>query len=183
MTDTTNSVCEKVWKTIPDFSDYEVSSVGEVRSWKPLRNFAPLPKEPRLLSQKTDKYGYKAVRLFNDVGSKYVCVHRLVAGAFYGIEPAGLVVRHLDGNKWNNSVENLRWGTPKENSADSLKHGTRRFGEKINTAKLTEKEVMAIRGPAVGDNYSSLARRYKVTPSTIRNIILGKTWTNKTTTH
>jgi hypothetical protein len=35
-----------------------------------------------------------------------------------------MVCRHLDGNPINNRLENLRWGTHKENKADAIKHGT-----------------------------------------------------------
>lgn len=50
--------------------------------------------------------------------------HLLVVGAFRGSRPTGHVVRHLDGEHQNNEIDNLVWGTPKENSADTKRHGT-----------------------------------------------------------
>lgn len=49
-------------------------------------------------------------------GGKHVLLHRLVARVFIGepYEP-GLVVDHIDGNKYNNAAENLRWITQSKN--------------------------------------------------------------------
>jgi hypothetical protein len=49
-----------------------------------------------------------------------VIVHRIVATAFYGEQPSpGHVVDHLDTNRRNNRVENLRWVTRIENLANN----------------------------------------------------------------
>lgn len=50
--------------------------------------------------------------------------HALVAEAFHGPRPAGMEVRHLDGDHLNNRPENLRYGTKAENAMDRLRHGT-----------------------------------------------------------
>lgn len=67
--------------------------------------------------------GYPMVALYGGGTEKRICVHRLVALTFHG-EPEGRVVRHLDGNRLNNHARNLRYGTPAENAADSILHGT-----------------------------------------------------------
>jgi hypothetical protein len=52
-------------------------------------------------------------------------VHRLMCEAFHGPPPSDdAVVRHLNGIRTDNRPENLRWGTPAENTADMLRHGT-----------------------------------------------------------
>lgn len=165
-----------VWLDIESYPDYQVSNKGEIRSWKPLRNHARHPDKPRLLWQKIDKNGYKIVRLFNGSGSKYIAVHRLVCGAFNGKANSSLIVRHLDGSKDNNEASNLLWGTSKDNALDAIQHGTMPYGEGVNTAKLNRGDVENIRAAIQTSNYSELGRLYKVTPSTIRNIIVGKTW-------
>lgn len=105
---------QEVWKEVPGFPDYEVSSLGQVASIKG-------GKFRVLAGGKTDT-GYRNVLLYSGgrrVGRR---VHSLVALAFYGPRPKGLEVRHLDGNQLNNAAANLRYGTHAENMADRRRH-------------------------------------------------------------
>lgn len=61
---------------------------------------------------------------FPGCGPRTKLVHALVAEAFYGSRPTGQHVRHLNGDKLDNSAENLCYGTESENRRDSVKHGT-----------------------------------------------------------
>ena len=63
-------------------------------------------------------------------------VHRLVMLAFDGPQPEGMECRHLNGNPADNRIENLKWGTRKENEADKVSHGTDNSGERHGRAKL-----------------------------------------------
>ena len=59
--------------------------------------------------------GYMYVTLLINGKRKNYTIHRLVAEAFVS-NPNNLpTVNHIDGNKTNNNVENLRWLTHKEN--------------------------------------------------------------------
>jgi len=53
-------------------------------------------------------------------GGMYLLEHRIVALLTFGPDAIkeGMVIRHIDGNKKNNSPENLTYGTPKENTND-----------------------------------------------------------------
>src|SRR5699024_9822191 len=51
-------------------------------------------------------------------------VHSLVAESFIGARPEGMEVCHSDGNKTNNHVANLRFGTSSDNELDKVRHGT-----------------------------------------------------------
>jgi hypothetical protein len=66
-------------------------------------------------------WGHIAVRV-GRIGYRFV--HRLVLEAFVGPCPEGMECRHLDGDPANNRLENLRWGTHRENAADQVRHGT-----------------------------------------------------------
>jgi len=57
-------------------------------------------------------------------GTTTIKVYRLVAAAFLGPKEPGLCVRHTDGNKTNSTLGNLCYGTPKDNTRDSIAHGT-----------------------------------------------------------
>lgn len=68
-------------------------------------------------------------------GKSLTCnVHRLVLEAFIGPRPKGMVCRHFpDRDTRNNRLDNLRWGTPEENQADKIVHGTSNYGLKHST--------------------------------------------------
>jgi hypothetical protein len=168
---------DSLWTEVEGWPDYFVSDSGLVSSSKPRRNYAKAPETPRELSQKTDRYGYKVVRLYNKEDSKYLTVHTLVLTSFTRAKKEGEVCRHLDGNRQNNWLGNLRWGSPKENSQDAKSHGTLMKGGGVNTARLTEEQVLQIRGQ-IDICFSSLSREFGVTPSTIRNAYLGITWSH-----
>ncbi len=62
---------------------------------------------------------YLQVCLCHKGKSKRFLVHRLVALAYIGNHDEKAYVNHIDGNKQNNSVENLEWSTPSENMKHS----------------------------------------------------------------
>src|SRR5690606_27256834 len=57
-------------------------------------------------------------------------VHRLVLIAFVGAPPAGFEGCHNDGDRLNNSLENLRWDTHSANMQDTVTHGTHLYASK-----------------------------------------------------
>lgn len=102
----------EVWRTVPELDRrYEVSDQGRVRSWA---------RGPcRVLKPSLSVRGYPRVH----IASRTIEVHRLIALAFLGAPPAGLEVRHLDGNPLNAALTNLAYGTKAENMADRTAHG------------------------------------------------------------
>lgn len=84
--------------------------------------------------------------------------------------------RHLDGDPTNNRPENLRWGTPKENSDDMLRHGTRMFGEANHWARLTEQQVLDIYARRIRGNAGALADEMGVRECTVYSIWSGRNW-------
>lgn len=103
----------EVWKDIENYPNYQISNFGNVKSKKRYtkqRNALNLRKE-KILNQQIDKKGYKYVRLYNSDGWKYFKVHILVARTFIKNTNNEPTVDHIDKNKNNNSVENLRWAS------------------------------------------------------------------------
>lgn len=164
----------EVWRPVRGQPGYEVSSHGRVRSWKPERNFAPVPKEPRILRRGTDKDGYRKVRLYQNGKCKDARVCALVCEAWHGPRPEGNLALHRNGINSYDRPGNLYWGTALENSADSLQHGTRCHGEQVRTAVLTEDDVREIKGRA--GTHAALAAEYGVSPGAIWQIRAGRTW-------
>ena len=104
-------------------------------------------------------------------------VHKLVLEAFGGTRPDGMECCHNDGDPKNNRIENLRWGTGKENAADCTRHGRRHVGAQNWNAKLSPSEVVKIRRLILlGTSYMNLARYFGVTPSSISAIAHSRNW-------
>lgn len=94
----------------------------------------------RVFGHKTS-YGYLCVDI-KICTRKISCrIHRLILEAFVGPCPEGMEARHLDNDPTNNRLDNLCWGTPKENTEDRRRHGTMAIGERIGCAKLTAKDI------------------------------------------
>lgn len=169
------------YKNLPDFPGYRVGSDGSVWSCK-TRKGAPrhtwiVGTQWQRLSQAVVQ-GYRVVTVTMPTGRRRnVKVHQLVLTMFRGPCPAGMQGCHRNGDKNNNALRNLRWGTPASNYADRDRHGTTVRGERINTAKLTAAAAVRIRQAAAnGATKASLSRQYRVTPRAIANIVCGRSW-------
>ena len=99
----------EIWKEIRP--GIEVSSKGRVR---------------RYVEGHRDGDGYLCVS-GGKRGARRWTIHSLVAEAFLGPRPSGLVVRHRNDDKDDNSVENLAYGTRKENAKDAKTNGKLNF--------------------------------------------------------
>lgn len=111
------------WKDIAGYEGrYRVSSAGKVLSLASGRTLSPNP----------DRKGYFGVNLYKGSrdSRKRIPIHVLVATTFIGPRPEGMDICHNDGDKTNNYVENLRYGTRSENIVDSVNHGTHFLGSK-----------------------------------------------------
>ena len=167
------------YRDIPGFPGYRVGSDGtawtcwQLRAWRrPV-----LSDQWRRLNDTNRKRGHPRVTLVRE-GKKYSrFVHRLVLEAFVGPRPYGMQCRHLDGTRTNNRLENLSWGTPRENYADQIRHGCAARGERVNTARLTEGDVIGLRFLAARRwNATQLAQLFQIDLSTSCRIIKRKTW-------
>lgn len=120
---------------------------------------------PRRLKTSLNRYGYHRVRC----SGRAYRVHRLVALAFLPTPPPGSQIRHLDGDKNNNHISNLRWGTARDNADDRERHGHTARGSRNGWAKLADSDVLTIRAErARGIQQLELAARYGVCATTIR---------------
>lgn len=120
---------EEFWKQIEEIPEYEVSTIGRVRSLK----------TGNMIVGTIDKDGYPRVTLSTKgpngdwPRAKKVTRfrHRLVALAFIPNPNNWPQVNHIDENKMNSNVENLEWCTIKYNH----EYGE---GAKRRTAKIIE---------------------------------------------
>lgn len=102
----------EIWKEIEGYNGiYEVSNYGRVRSLK--------RKAPKILKQANNGYGYLTVTLNRNAGRTTVKVHTLVAKAFLP-NPNNLpTIDHINKNRADNRVENLRWANYQDQAKDT----------------------------------------------------------------
>ena len=118
-------------RPVANLSDYDVGADGIVYSWK--------SGERTVLKPRVDIDGYKTVGLYADGKVKRFKVHRLVTEAFLPKEDGKDCVNHRDGNKWNNSIDNLEWCTRSENSKHACENGLNVYGSKQRDGKAKQR--------------------------------------------
>ena len=166
---------EEEWRDVVGYEGlYQVSELGNIRSLPRLAmrsNGKPLTINGKILSPGTDPKGYLRACLGKHNTMK---VHRLVAAAFIP-NPLNLPeVNHIDGNKQNNSIENLEWVS----HADNVKHAVSIGKYSTRNSKISYDDVRAIKAEYVRSSQahgtSALAKKYGVTSPYIWRIIHGK---------
>lgn len=100
----------EIWIKIPDFPDYEISSHGRIKSFK--------RGEEKIIKQHVGDTGYYRCGLFKDGKAKQIKVHQIMAVSFLGHTLCGMksVVDHIDSDKLNNNLSNLRIVTSRQNN-------------------------------------------------------------------
>lgn len=157
-------------KPIPGYESYAACDDGRIFSHKSGKFLKPTPNHK----------GYLRVQLSVDGKATTHCVHALVLLTFVGGRPDGCVARHRSGDKSDNSLSNLAWGTAVENEADKLAHGTFVCGERHPQSILSDSDVAQIRAAKTlgGEHWNSrlLADRFGVKQDTIQKIAAGRIW-------
>lgn len=155
-----------MWVSISE--KHEVSNFGEIRN----------KATGKILKQFKGKDGYLRIQL----DRRTQTVHRVVAKAFCLKTPGKDFVNHIDGNKKNNSADNLEWCTRSENIKHAYTHGliVPAIGEQNGRSKLKSTDVKFIK-----DNYKkgdskygakALAAKYNVAHQTICAVVHGQNW-------
>ena len=173
----------EIWKDIQGYEGiYQVSNLGRVKSLEReiVRSNGRITYQKEcILKQKIDK-GYYRLGLRKKGIRNFYRVHRLVAIAFIPNPKNKKTVDHINENKLDNRLSNLRWATQEEQIGYAMETGTFeiRKGEQVGGSKLKEKDVLEIREKYVPRKYSQykLAKEYGVNVMTISDIILRKTW-------
>ena len=169
------------WQYIPGCkNEYMVSSFGRVKSLQRFKYIAgkKTPVNERLLCFYKNKQGYFRVRI-KQHNPPSTLVHRLVAIAFKENPNNHKWVNHEDGNKENNKLSNLKWGSISYNIQHAYDNGLKvaKKGEDSYMSKLSAKDVIKIRKISEsGKSRKSISKIYSVTPECISHIVLRKTW-------
>lgn len=101
----------ELWKNIKNFSNYEISTFGNLRNKITNKHLNP-----------TNRSGYLGVTIQNDdKNRKSMKIHRLVALTFLPNPENKYTVNHIDHNKSNNNIDNLEWATTTEQNRHKRK--------------------------------------------------------------
>lgn len=155
---------------------YTISNLGIVRS--KLTNIVMKPN--------ITKFGYARVNLRKAKSREYKSyfIHRLVASHFLD-NPTNLPeVNHKDSNRLNNVVTNLEWLSKEDNIRHSFIYGHASHKELRNpNSKLNQEDIKAIIALHNTNRFynTQIAKMFKVSSSTIDNIINNVTWSNNGT--
>lgn len=174
-------------KKIPGYSYHYISTDGRVFSAD--YNHTGRWKEMKLQVQKDT--GYLLINLSENGNYQKRYVHHLVLETFApeqkeearkkAEEQDSVVeVRHLNGDKQDNRLENLKWGTAKENGEDAVrlkeKKGVNQ-GTKQHLAKLNEERVRTIRDLKDSDlTYQEIADKFGISRSRAWMVANRKSW-------
>lgn len=105
----------------------------------------------RELKTRKDKDGYLRFNTIVDGKHTTLLVHKLMASTFLGECPKGFVIDHIDRDKTNNKIENLRYASHADNVRNADRH------------KMTdEKKQMAIKMREIGVPTAAISRALNV---------------------
>ena len=118
-------------------------------------------------------------------------MHRMMLIAFTGPPPEGMEARHLNGDSFDNRLENLEWNTHLINMRDQDLHKTRARGKRHGrhtcpestlrgsqqpASKLKEAQVVDILKRLGTTTQRILAKEHGVSVSLISAIKCGRSW-------
>lgn len=142
---------QEQWKAIKGFKEYQISTDGRVKA-----------RSGKILTPNDNGFGYLHIHLMKDGKPHAKKIHRLVAEAFIDNPEQKPQVNHIDGNKANNSLDNLEWTTQSENMKhayiNGLRSKTRRQVVQIELA--TNKQLKIYKGPRAAERATGIKHEY-----------------------
>ena len=99
----------EVFRSIKEYDNYEISNFGNVKN----------KQTGRVLKPGKDTNGYYKLNLYKNGKIKKIKIHRLVAIVFIDNPLNKPCVDHIDNQRTNNNLSNLRWVTNQQNSMNS----------------------------------------------------------------
>lgn len=132
---------DEIWKDIPNYEGlYQVSNWGRVKSMERVIHF-PANHRNKTYSRIQKERIVRPITMggylgFNVGRKKKMYVHRAVALAFIPNIDNKTDVNHIDGDKYNNHLENLEWVTRKENMRHAFSNGLVGYHNPSNKKKV-----------------------------------------------
>ena len=126
-----------------------------------------------------DTDGYKCLKLSINGKSYQKRLSALMLETFWGPRPEGMFACHNNGDINDNRLLNLRWDTPKENSADRERHGNTARGERGGNSKVKTDDVHEmIKLRSLGWTFLAIGRKFGICKQQSMRIIKGESWSH-----
>lgn len=152
------------WVTLSGHEDYEVSDMGRVRN-----------KVTGRVRKTVMSSRYHRIR----VDGHTISVHRAVLISFVGKVPSKPNALHKDGDRDNNCLKNLYWGTQADNYEDARRSGTNPHGERHGGSKLTKEAAEEISStPKTPGSGVALADKFGISQQRVCDLRNGRGWVN-----
>ena len=137
------------WKQIPNLP-YEISSLGKIRNL-----------QGKVLKTYIQNSGYEQIKINYQGLHIHKSIHRLVAEAFIPNLLNKEYVNHIDGNKLNNTVDNLEWCTNSENILHARKTGLNPYNKPTLGLKLKPRSNNAKQSQYLGVHWDKSRQRWR----------------------
>ena len=137
------------WKQIPNLP-YEISSLGKIRNL-----------QGKVLKTYIQNSGYEQIKINYQGLHIHKSIHRLVAEAFIPNPLNKEYVNHIDGNKLNNTVDNLEWCTNSENILHARKTGLNPYNKPTLGLKLKPRSNNTKQSQYLGVHWDKSRQRWR----------------------
>lgn len=155
------------FRAVSGYDNYEISDHGRVRNVK----------TGRILKYSIDSHGYRKVNLCLNGKQKNQRIHRLLAQAFLDNPHEYNCVDHIDRNRTNNHISNLRWVTYQMNNCNRTPIGSVNF-----TGVCFDKKENMYRAAVRENNGKRIQKAYSINKyGKDFALLLAKTWREEQT--
>ena len=166
----------EIWKDVKGFEGiYKLSNLGNVKRIIFKTGVNTKYKNDYTLKPLDNGLGYFRIKLTKNNISKRYMLHRLIAEAFIPNEENKRCVNHINGNKKDNSIQNLEWCTHKENTIHAVKNGLFKVNAKQH---INSKKVLNIDTGFIYDSIAHASRVEKLDRGYLSERLNGKAYNN-----
>lgn len=150
------------WRPVPGTPEYAVSDLGRVR----------LPTGH--VTRGYPNGGYLRVQ----IRGRWQYVQRMVLYAFSRSRSDNVQASHVNGDRADNRLDNLRWESPSVNTKRKAEHGTQVCGENHPSARLTQAQALEILRLRRENQITAtdVARSYSISRRSASDLLDGTTW-------
>ena len=152
---------------VPGYEFAEVNELGQIRSSLTKSIYRPY----------TDKDGYLRCKVWDGFKLLGVYVHRAIALVFVDNPDSKPIVNHIDSNRANNSIANLEWVTPKENSEHGVKAGNFLVNEDAFASVYSNEQIKQVcELLSEGLTAKKISKETGVSLSVVNSVKIRRTW-------